>query len=96
MNCRIIGFYNTPYVTGRRVNIRTEVLPHASSAVVKQIISDTSQFGYNILYFVAAYNGANYCSGRRAIEGINVLLFPRKPLTWKWDVLLSGVSDMRE
>jgi len=45
--------------------------------------------GYNILYFVAAYNGAN-CRG-----GDGNWLFPRKPLSSKWDILLSGVSDMR-
>ena len=42
--CRIIGFHNTPYVTGRRVNVRTEILPHASLAVAKQITHNSSQF----------------------------------------------------
>jgi len=38
-----VGFHNTPYVTGRRVNMRTEILPHASLAVAKQIIRNSSQ-----------------------------------------------------
>ena len=40
---RLLGFHNTPYVTGRLVNIRTEVLPRATLAVAKQIIRNSSQ-----------------------------------------------------
>ena len=50
---RLIGFHNTPYVSGRRVNIRTEVLPRASLAVAKQITHDTSE------YMLAAHNSAH-------------------------------------
>lgn len=42
---RVIGFRNTPYVTGRRVNIRTEVLPRATLAVVKQIVLNATGKG---------------------------------------------------
>ncbi|KAK2174925.1 hypothetical protein NP493_767g01026 [Ridgeia piscesae] len=35
----LLGFRNTPYVTGRKVHLRDEVLPVASPTVAKQIIS---------------------------------------------------------
>lgn len=36
---RLLGFRNTPYVTGRKVHLRDEVLPVASPSVAKQIIT---------------------------------------------------------
>lgn len=35
---RVLGFYNTPFVTGRKLDLLHEVLPVASSAVAKDII----------------------------------------------------------
>jgi len=64
--CRIVGFHNTPYVTGRQVNVRTEILPHASLAVTKQIIRNSSQYSYtshtaaNILWF--ALTASSMCT----------------------------------
>ena len=35
---RVLGFRNTPYVVGRKINLLHEILPAASSKVSKQIV----------------------------------------------------------
>lgn len=43
IHCRILGFYNTPFVTGRRLDLLNEVLPVATTAVAKHITVKAGQ-----------------------------------------------------
>jgi len=58
---RIVGFHNTPYVTGRRVNVETEILPYASVAVAKQISHNSSQYR-SLRVFNFFYNYSLQCT----------------------------------
>lgn len=42
---RILGFYNTPFVTGRKFDLLKDILPVASEAVAKQIKVKTTKAG---------------------------------------------------
>ena len=48
---RVLGFRNTPYVVGRKINLASEIVPHATDAVKAQMsIKGKISFDFHFFY----------------------------------------------